>query len=122
MRIQRHNNTVRISGLRELCATNAHDFREQACAALDPEVAAIEIDLSHIPFVDSSGLAALVALHKAANGGQADGGVPVCLIDPTPAVQQVIELTRMDCVFQIENRPPTSLEDSRPAHNRATPT
>ena len=117
MKVQRHNDTVKITGLRELCATNAHDFREQACAALDPELAAIEIDLCHIPFIDSCGLGALVALHKAANGGQPNGGVAICLIDPTPAVRQVIELTRMDCVFQIEYRSPPPFDESRPADN-----
>jgi anti-sigma B factor antagonist len=115
MRIQRHNDIVLISGLHELCATNAHDFREQACAALDPEVAAFEIDLSRIPFIDSSGLAALVALHKAANGGEPSGAVAVRLMDPRPAVRQVIELTRMDCVFQIETRPPAVDIRARPA-------
>jgi anti-anti-sigma factor len=112
MKIQKHNKTMRVSGLRELCATNATEFREQVCAALalDPDLTAIEIDLSRIPFIDSCGLGALVAVHKAANQNQEDGeGVAMCLVDPAPPVRQLIELTRMDCVFQI---PPDSVHNS----------
>jgi anti-sigma B factor antagonist len=121
MKIQRQINTVRITRLRELCATNAQDFREKVEAALTPEVTTVEIDLSRIPFIDSSGLAALVAVHKAANASQAAGPVNVCLLDPTPAVRQVVELTRMDCVFQIEHRQSAAPVDSpRPASETAS--
>ena len=123
MRIQRQNKTVRITCLRELCATNAHDFREQVGAALTPEVTAVEIDLSRIPFIDSSGLAALVAVHKAANGGQVAGPVNICLLDPTPAVRQVVELTRMDCVFQVEyGQSAASVDNPRSASETASST
>jgi anti-sigma B factor antagonist len=123
MKIQRQNETVRITRLRELCATNAQDFREKVEAALTPEVTTVEIDLSLIPFIDSSGLAALVAVHKAANGGQVAGPVNICLLDPTPAVRQVVELTRMDCVFQIEYRESAVPEDNpRPASEAASST
>jgi len=47
--------------------------------------------------VDSCGLGALVALHKTA---AARGGV-LRLINPTPPVQQILELTRMHRIFEI---------------------
>jgi len=121
MKIQRQSKTVRITRMRELCATNAQDFREQVEAALTPEVTTVEIDLSRIPFIDSCGLAALVAVHKAANGGHVAGPVNICLLDPTPAVRQVVELTRMDCVFQIEYRQSAApMDNPRPASETAS--
>jgi len=121
MKIQRQSKTVRITRMRELCATNAQDFREQVEAALTPEVTTVEIDLSRIPFIDSCGLAALVAVHKAANGGHVAGPVNICLFDPTPAVRQVVELTRMDCVFQIEYRQSAApMDNPRPASETAS--
>jgi anti-sigma B factor antagonist len=47
--------------------------------------------------VDSCGLGALVALHKTA---AAHGGV-LRLINPTPPVQQILELTRMHRIFEV---------------------
>jgi len=121
MKIQQQIKTVHVTLLHELCATNAHDFREKVEAALTPEVTTVEIDLSRIPFIDSCGLAALVAVHKAANGGHVAGPVNICLLDPTPAVRQVVELTRMDCIFQIEYRQSAdSVENSRPASETAS--
>jgi len=110
MKLQKHQGTIRITGLRELCATNAHALREQGCAALNENPVAIEIDLSRVPFIDSVGLGALTSLHHAANRDRADAAVAICLLDPSPAVRQVIELTRMDAVFQIVYRQPGLVE------------
>jgi anti-sigma B factor antagonist len=48
-------------------------------------------------FLDSCGLGALISLHKTActrNGA-------VRLLNPTPPVQQILELTRLHRVFEI---------------------
>ena len=101
MNIERQNGTLNITGLRELCATNARSFRKEVSAALYPELKTIEIDLSNAGFVDSSGLGALVSLYKAANQGHHNGGVILRLLHPPSAVQQVFELTRMHHLFEI---------------------
>ncbi|MFE1292567.1 STAS domain-containing protein [Streptomyces sp. NPDC058751] len=47
------------------------------------------LDLSAVPFMDSSGINALLKAHDTA--GRAGGGV--CLVSPAPVVQRVLDLT-----------------------------
>src|SRR2546426_2170827 len=99
MRIEHQGDTLTISEVKELGAANASAFRSEIRAALPPELKTIEIDLSETSFVDSCGLGALVALHKTACG--INGGVTIRLLNPTPSVQQLFELTRMHRIFEI---------------------
>jgi anti-sigma B factor antagonist len=99
MKTQVQGDTLRISGIRELGTANSDTFRDQARAALTPAQKNIEIDLSQMLFLDSCGLGALISLHKTACSR--DGQVR--LLHPTPAVQQILELTRMHRLFEIVN-------------------
>ena len=54
------------------------------------------LDLSMVDFLDSSGLGALVAAMKALGPSRR-----LDLLAPTPTVQKVFRLTRMDTVFAI---------------------
>lgn len=100
MKAQISGDTLTISGLKELGASNANSFRDHARAALTESQKVIEIDLSQTMFVDSCGLGALISLHKLActRNGQ------VRLLNPTPPVQQILELTRMHRLFEIVAR------------------
>jgi anti-sigma B factor antagonist len=104
MKIQHHQGTLRISGLSELSAANAHLFRDEASAALNADLESVEIDFSEAALVDSCGLGALIFLHKAANQINGNGGVSMRLLHPPPPVQQVFELTRMHHLFEIVPR------------------
>lgn len=120
MKIQQHSRTLKIAGLRELSAANAHSFRDEAAAALDPELEAVEIDFSETGLVDSCGLGALVSLYKAANHVNNNGGVTMRLVNPLPPVQQVFELTRMHHLFEIVRRNGESIDQElAPAAARA---
>jgi anti-sigma B factor antagonist len=55
------------------------------------------IDLSQVPFMDSSGLATLVQLFKRVRIGHGD--VRLCGLQPE--VRRIFELTRLDRVFDI---------------------
>lgn len=88
---------LRVSGPGELNASNATPFRDQVRAALRPEHTQIDLDFAATRFVDSSGLGALISLHKAMCARQ--GRVRV--VNPTPQVQQILELTRMHRLFEI---------------------
>jgi len=57
----------------------------------------IEIDLSQTMFLDSCGLGALISLHKTA----CTRSGAVRLLNTTPPVQQILELTRLHRVFEI---------------------
>ena len=97
MKIQSNGDTVRASAIAELSAANANSFRDEARHAFGQQQRNIEVDLSQTTTVDSCGLGALVALHKTA---VARGGV-LRLLNPTPPVQQILELTRMHRIFEV---------------------
>jgi anti-sigma B factor antagonist len=97
MKLQSNGNILRASGITELSAANANAIRDETRQAFTNGHRNIEIDLSQTTAVDSCGLGALVALHKTA---AARGGV-LRLINPTPPVQQILELTRMHRIFEV---------------------
>jgi anti-sigma B factor antagonist len=97
MKLQHDGETLRVYAVKELSAANAGAFRDETRQALGEERRNIEIDLSETAAVDSCGLGALVALHKAVAGR---GGV-LRLLHPTPAVRQILELTRMHRIFEV---------------------
>ncbi len=97
MNIMVDGETLRVSGLKELGAANANSVRDQIRSALTNGQRNIEIDLCETSFLDSCGLGALIALHKTACGRNGT----LRLLNPPPAVQQILELTRMHRIFEI---------------------
>ena len=98
MKLHVNGDTLRVSSVVELSASNANGFRDDARAAMADGLRNIEIDLSQTSAVDSCGLGALVALHKTAIGR----GGSLRVLRPAPPVQQILELTRMNRIFDIE--------------------
>jgi anti-sigma B factor antagonist len=99
MKVQTQGDTLNISGIKELGAANSQSFRDQVRGAFHDAQRNIDIDLSQTMFVDSCGLGALISLHKATCNRQG----AVRLLNPTPPVQQILELTRMHRIFEIVN-------------------
>lgn len=100
MKVQHIDETVAVSGLDGLDASNSVQFRDQVRASMQSAQRFIEIDLSSTTFLDSNGLGALIALHKTTcsrNG-------MVRLVNPTPPIQQILELTRMHRIFEVVKR------------------
>lgn len=97
MTTQLAGTTLRLGGISELTAANAAEFRDHARGALAPAIMILDVDLSTTGFVDSSGLGALIALHKT----MASRGGAVRVLRPTATVQQVLELTRLHRVLEI---------------------
>ena len=83
----------------ELTASNASAFRDQMMDLLTEEPKELEIDMSRTTFLDSSGLGALVGLQKAAARWQGH----LTLLNPQPSVRQIIELTRLNRLFNVVN-------------------
>ncbi len=97
MKIQVQAKTLLLSDIAELNATNSTALRDEARAALTDDVDTVDIDLSQARFVDSSGLGVLISLHKTLCGR----GGAVRILNPTPSVLQILELTRLHRVFEI---------------------
>lgn len=82
---------------RRLDAATARDFKLECEAAWQAGVAAVEIDLGQVEFVDSSGVGALLSVYKKLPAQSAG----VKLVRVKPAVQSVIELLRLHRIFEI---------------------
>jgi len=89
-----------VTGLSELIAANAAQVRDDIRNALPPGVTILDLDLSSVTFLDSSGLGALISLHKTMRSRNGT----VRLINPAPNVRQILELTRLHRVFEIVTR------------------
>jgi anti-sigma B factor antagonist len=101
MKIANQGACFTISDLPELTAVNSTHFREEIRAALPESPVTVEVDLSDTRFVDSSGLGALFALYRAASQG---GAATLRLLNPKPEIQQLLELTQMQQLFEIVQR------------------
>jgi anti-sigma B factor antagonist len=56
---------------------------------------AVALDLSGTEFMDSSGLSMLVRVQQKAHAR----GLPLVLVDPSPAVRRLLEITRVEPLF-----------------------
>jgi len=101
MEIQLQNGTLSVRGLRDLSFANANEVRDLVSEELAPDLKRIEIDLSGIDLVDSSGVGALVSVYQIANSINLNGGVTLHLLHPQLPVQQMFELTRLHHLFEI---------------------
>ena len=100
MKIEKAGDTLRVFDLKELDATTATLFQESVHGAVGDDVKYIEVDLSGTALLDSCGLGTLVALRKLV--GRRDGAVR--LINPAPAVREMVELTRLYRVLEVVTR------------------
>ena len=101
MKIECLGQCLTVSDIPELTAVNSTGFRDEIRAALPAPPAVIEIDLAEPRFMDSSGLGALFALYRATGQGE---GVILRLLNPRPEIQQLLELTQMQQLFEIVQR------------------
>ena len=89
---------IRLSG--EVDASNSAEAGQRLREAAPEERPRVVLDMSDLRFLDSSGLAALIAFLKDvdARGGQA------ALARLQPTVHRIFELTRLDQVFHLYSR------------------
>lgn len=93
-------NTLSVSRIQELGEKTSKLFLDTVQANLTETLKVIEINLSGTLYLDSFGLAALCSIHKTA----AVRNSMVRLVNPTPPVLQILELTRMHGIFDIVKR------------------
>lgn len=97
MHVSSNGAILRITAPEELNASHSGPFRDQVRAVLRPEHHQIDLDFSRTSFVDSSGLGALIALHKTLCSRQGR----VRILSPSPKVLQILELTRLHRILEI---------------------
>ena len=85
-----------VTGTRALTTATATKFRERVFAALNGHDI-IEVDLSGTTFMDCGGLGTLIALRNATRARQGR----MRLLNPTPPVEEVLNLLEAQRVFEI---------------------
>ena len=85
-----------VAGTRVLTTATAGKFRERVFAGLNGHDV-IEVDLSRTTFMDCGGLGALIALRNATR----ESNSRMRLLNPTPPVEQVLNLLEAQRVFEI---------------------
>ena len=90
-------NSTAITAPAELCSTTSRQWKERVIQNIANPQNEVNIDLSNTRFIDSSGLGVLLSVNKTL---RAQGGI-LKLLNPSNAVAQLIELTRLHRVFEI---------------------
>jgi len=88
-------------------------LREAVLAALGPSVSHVLFDLSKTDFIDSAGLATLVAIKMKANETKAR----LTLLNPSPPVEDVLVISKLNQIFEIAS----GLEAEKLAGSLASP-
>ena len=94
------NGTLRLRvKVPRLDAAAAREFKIESAAAWRPAVEHLVIDLGAVDFLDSSGIGALLSVHKRLPAEKPGAK----LINVRPPVQAVIELLRLHRIFDLAN-------------------
>jgi len=73
------------------------DFQKSLLEVLEQRPQQIIVNLSEVPYMDSSGVASLVKLLSRTR----KSGSQLCLVGLSPRVKSLFEITRLDVVFTI---------------------
>ena len=81
----------------DLDIETAHDFKEVIVPLLGGNGAHVIVDLTGVPFIDSTGLGALITAHKRAQ----ESNSRCDLVVATPKVERLLALTGLDVIIPI---------------------
>ena len=96
-----HGDRTRIAVQGEVDLYTSPDLRAALIKAVPAAEAGVEVDLSGVDYMDSSGVATLVEGFKSAR----ENSKAFVLLTPSASVMKVLELARLDSVFDIEKAP-----------------
>ncbi len=92
---------IRIAVSGEVDLYTSPDLRAALMKAVPAAAAGVEVDLSGVDYMDSSGVATLVEGFKSAR----ENSKKFVLVTPSSSVMKVLELARLDAVFEIDRAP-----------------
>ncbi|MDK2973448.1 MAG: hypothetical protein PWP23_3203 [Candidatus Sumerlaeota bacterium] len=93
--IEGDNQNVQLRVVGEVVAQTCGDLRMSVMDAVARKPQKIALDLSEVPFMDTSGIGVLVGLRA----HMKSKGVVLELANPTSKVKQVLRMTRLLAVF-----------------------
>jgi len=86
---------IKVSG--EVDLYSSPELRKVILKTIPGAKGDLVVDLSGVTYIDSSGVATLVEGLRSAR----ENGSGFVLVKPSPAVMQVLELARLDSVFEV---------------------
>jgi anti-sigma B factor antagonist len=86
---------IRVAG--EVDLYSSPELRKAILKSIPSSGAELAIDLSGVTYIDSSGVATLVEGLRSSR----EKGAVFVLLSPSPSVMQVLELARLDSVFEV---------------------
>lgn len=89
-----------------LDSSSANELKTNVSQIIKMKEPYVVIDLEEVEFIDSSGLGSLVSSYR--NINQVGGDVK--LASPSPQARELLELTRMDKLFDIYESPSKAAE------------
>jgi anti-sigma B factor antagonist len=87
--------TIRVVG--EVDLYSSPELRKAILKAVPTADESLAINLEGVTYIDSSGVATLVEGLRSAR----EHGTEFILVAPSPAVMQVLELARLDSIFEV---------------------
>ena len=99
MTIERDRHILRVSDLPELDSAHSPELSSALLAVMPQGVQDIELDLSQTPAVDCTGISALIGLRKRVR--QYSPAARVCLRNASPAIERLLQLTRLEHEFPL---------------------
>ena len=111
MKIKYENNCLHLKEVEEVCAANSGVLKSAIDEYLEESTSKLIFQLDKVKFIDSGGLGLLISFHKMMSTRKGK----CFIVNPSPIVSQVIELTRLHKVFNIiESMSGNDIEDSSP--------
>lgn len=101
--------TVTVLIAEYLDASNAEEFKREVAPVLETNAKQV-FDMSHLQFVDSAGLGALLSCLRRVSGAGGD----LKLYGLTPPVRSVFEIARMHRIFEIFDTREAAVDAFRP--------
>lgn len=101
IKIYRDQNTVYFKPKGAISFLTINEIKKQVYDFIDADDTVLVIDLSKVDFIDSSGIGLLISFlkHMKNRGGK------VVLEYPKLGVQKLLEMTRIDELFEVKKRP-----------------
>ena len=96
IKFEKNDNGTIIYATGEIDLSNSHELRKTILAALKADIR-VEVDLSEVSYIDSSGIASLVEGLQFAKSKSKE----FVLSNPSTQVKAIMELARLDKVFTI---------------------
>ena len=101
---ERDGGRLRLSASGELDLATSPILLAQLQENAGDDVRHLELDLSAVSFIDSTGLGILVRAHNRIT--QLDGGQPLTIIGARPQARKVLEITGLTKVFRLVDDEP----------------